>query len=1005
MTPVLQLFDIALKIYWPAICLFICVSCSSEKPEPGGFIRYFCDAETVEGEGHTAIFENDGNEFHGGQGQTSDEAYSGEYGLRLDTTTKYGFSISLSDIDVGEYFKVSVRVKQKYKHGTLIAVLIGKEKENVLRTYDENFEEDENGWKLHSLSFSIANPVEEVKVYTFSNGHEAYFDDLEIIRYAERPPIEGMEDKMLSIYIPDSANDVLSYYKSSAAKEEVIREEYKEYVEAFILNGTDSLPIEMRLKGDWVDHLVSGKASYRIKTSSKGAFRQLRSFSIQHPQTRNYMHEWFMHRLCDMEDLLSTRYEFLPVEINGVSHGVYALEEHFDKQLLESRNRREGPILKMDESGFWSLIAEADSLKKTKHFPSYASSFISCFKKGRTTKTPALFKQFQLGSNLLSRFKQLDSHPEELFDIQRAAKYYALMDAGNVHHGLAWHNRRFYYNPVTTRLEYIGFDMQPGVLPIAELMPIRQFERVNSEWYGEFLLDKTFLMNDEFREAYTANCKRFSSKAYLDSVFDVLEGEIQTYEEMMGHEIENYRFNREVYYDIADSNRKQLATLDSLWDVFQISNSNGPLNPGKHDFTPHESDFHLSKMALNCYRTKVDSANYLLDIDNFHLNEVEILGYAIKSNKDSVIRLDEEIILPAFADDALTPTVTLQLNRKPSRVYYRAMNNPNLQSRKVLKWPKPSGEHPRLDLRSQFDPRAKWYSISDGTVVLKEGTHTIDRLIYIPDGYAVKILPGTSIDFVNGGGLIVNGDFEAIGTDENKIVCTSSDTSSMGITVFKSKAVVKNAEFRNLGTLDYQGWTLTGAVSFYESEVTIDNVIIEGNTCEDALNTIRCQIEVNGVQISNTWGDGFDADFCTGNFTNSTFRNTGNDCVDFSGSVVTINNIEIYDSGDKGISAGERSTLTVSRITIDGCLTGLASKDQSVLKAKNVTVKNAPIGIACFQKKPEFGPAHIDITDVKYEAVENLGIIELGSSANWDGKDYRGFVKFDIEAMYARFEK
>ncbi len=55
------------------------------------------------------------------------------------------------------------------------------------------------------------------------------------------------------------------------------------------------------------------------------------------------MLEWYIHQICAEEDLLTTRYDFVNVEINGEIKGAYALEEHFDKQLLEARNRREGP--------------------------------------------------------------------------------------------------------------------------------------------------------------------------------------------------------------------------------------------------------------------------------------------------------------------------------------------------------------------------------------------------------------------------------------------------------------------------------------------------------------------------------------------------------------------------------------------------------------------------------------------------------------------------------------
>ncbi len=695
-----------MKLIWPSILLIFLTSCKNGVPDEDEFIVFNCGAENKIGDDHKAVFENNGNEFHGAAAQTDEFVYSGKYSLRLDSVNKYGFSIAFTDVVVGEYFEISVRVRQEFRHGTLIAVLTG-ETENVLRTYDENFTADENGWKLHSLSFSVANPVDEIKFYTFSNNNLCYFDDFEIIRHAKRPPIEDTGLDKLTIFIPDSSNDILENYKSLAVKEAVIRSEYKQYVKAFIINGSDSLPIEMRLKGDWVDHLVSGKASYRIKTSDEGCFSRLRSFSIQHPKTRNYMHEWFLHRLCDAEGLLSTRYDFLPVEINGVSHGIYALEEHFDKHLLESRNRREGPILKMDESGFWALIADGDSIKKEKSFPYFAASFISCFKKGRTTRSDVLFSQFKLAAILLDRFKKLDEAPEELLDVVKAGKFYALMDLGNVHHGLAWHNRRFYYNPVIARLEYVGFDMQPGMEPIGKILATDIIERIDEKWHDEFLLDHNLLLSKDFRNSYTLNLKRFSRDRYLDSVFDVFEKEIKEKEKLMGYEVKNYGLNRDIYYQIAKKNREQLVPLDSLWDEYEKKHSTKKLKPRLQDFSPNESEFHLSDIALNCYRTKIDSLNYLIEIENFHLNEVKIIGYSIKANRDSVIRLETEETLSALGNDNIVPSVDLSLSQKAVRIYYRAENNRNLQSRNVFKWPKPKGVHPRVELSRKFRPNSK----------------------------------------------------------------------------------------------------------------------------------------------------------------------------------------------------------------------------------------------------------------------------------------------------------
>ena len=83
---------------------------------------------------------------------------------------------------------------------------------------------------------------------------------------------------------------------------------------------------------------------------------------------------------------------------------------------------------------------------------------------------------------------------------------------------------------------------------------------------------------------------------------------------------------------------------------------------------------------------------------------------------------------------------------------------------------------------------------------------------------------------------------------------------------------------------------------------------------------------IDNLIIENTTSDGFDADFCTGEITDSRFYKTGNDCIDFSGSNVEIRNIKIIESGDKGVSGGERSNLQLRNIDIDGAIIGLRQK-------------------------------------------------------------------------------
>jgi hypothetical protein len=108
----------------------------------------------------------------------------------------------------------------------------------------------------------------------------------------------------------------------------------------------------MRLKGDWLDHLKGDKWSFRIEIT-EDSWKGIREFSVQSPITRDFLNEWFLHQIALDEGLLATRYGFINLYLNGDSKGVYAYEEHFKKQVIESAQHREGPILKFDEFEFW----------------------------------------------------------------------------------------------------------------------------------------------------------------------------------------------------------------------------------------------------------------------------------------------------------------------------------------------------------------------------------------------------------------------------------------------------------------------------------------------------------------------------------------------------------------------------------------------------------------------------------------------------------------------------
>ena len=66
-------------------------------------------------------------------------------------------------------------------------------------------------------------------------------------------------------------------------------------------------------------------------------------------------------KLLKEEGLPSLRYQFRPLILNGEYMGIYAIEEHFDKILLESNSFKEAQILKLSESLMWKIYSKNGS--------------------------------------------------------------------------------------------------------------------------------------------------------------------------------------------------------------------------------------------------------------------------------------------------------------------------------------------------------------------------------------------------------------------------------------------------------------------------------------------------------------------------------------------------------------------------------------------------------------------------------------------------------------------
>ena len=89
--------------------------------------------------------------------------------------------------------------------------------------------------------------------------------------------------------------------RNEAMKESILIRTQKDKVKGSISYKGKEYPIRIRLKGDWTDHLLGEKWSFRVETKGDNAFLGMREFSLQHPRTRSYISEFILHKLLKSE--------------------------------------------------------------------------------------------------------------------------------------------------------------------------------------------------------------------------------------------------------------------------------------------------------------------------------------------------------------------------------------------------------------------------------------------------------------------------------------------------------------------------------------------------------------------------------------------------------------------------------------------------------------------------------------------------------------------------------
>lgn len=736
------------------------------------------------------------------------------------------------------------------------------------------------------------------------------------------------------------------------------------------LNGKKSIPVKFRLKGDHIDHLKGNKWSFRIKVKGNHSVLGMKKFSIQAPETRNNLFEWMFHSMLREEGLISLRYHFVRVYINGKDKGVFALEEHFDKRLLESNQLKDGPIIKFSEVTYWNILKNHKLKKDDKELLQRAE--IVPFNSKNYTRNSSATKLFQKALMLLEDFRIGKLKTSEVFNIKNMAKYLAIVDLTGSYHGSRWHNSRFYYNPLTSLLSPVGYDAGAG-----RLIKNVHGAMIGTNIYSEPFNDLLFKDHEFYRE-YLIQLKRIGSQPYLNNFVKKFKNEIETNEDVI--QIDNVRFR----FSLAKfkHNAKFISSI---------------LNPQGF---PHAYIKYLSQKSIGI----TVGNTYKLPIEVVALKAMD---YKLTPETSNIV-LGKELHTPTNYSEYvfILPSDYEKGEKNDLVLQYKVVGTSKIREAAVRAWEHAGNEDLEKDfLRTPSNLSSfKFLTVNkeQKEIIIRSGSWTLSKGLIIPRNYTLIIQAGTKLNMIKKGLIVSYSPVRIIGTKEEPISIYSKDKKGQGIVVYNAptESVIRHTHFRQLTSAAQGNWKLTGSVTFYESDADIAYSSFSQNSSEDALNIVRSKFTISDSTFGNTFSDAFDSDFSIGEMENLTFREIGNDSIDVSETHLKLNNIIMEKIGDKAVSAGESSKITAKLLKVNGAELGIVSKDNSLVVVDNLHLKNTRIALCAFRKKEEFGPGVIQVSKFKSENPELESLIEKGSKLVINGKSIIGSRKDVKDVLY-----
>ena len=710
-------------------------------------------------------------------------------------------------------------------------------------------------------------------------------------------------DDTLYISMSDSAFAKIKSIREKALRTGIIINPEDPWVKGKIAYRDDTLKVKMRLKGKMTDHVKGDKWSFRIKTKKNKLLFGMHRFSIQHPGTRNYLYEWMHLQMSRELGIMSLNYRFIRVFLNGKDLGIYAVEENFDRELPFNNQKPAGPVFRFDPDAYWEYrLLGHTGFKLKPEYTEFQSAFIDPMR-SRTVKDEKQRRFFEEALILMNAFREQKATASEVLEIDLFARRYALLDLIGGFKSVDWSDLKFYYNPLTKKIEPVAYESFSG-FRIRGLIGFDKF-RPDAGYHDDF---HTLLFSDTaFYALYYRYLQEFSKGGFIDDFLTRNDSSIAHNIRILNNEFPYKRFDRRIY----DYNAKVIYKLTHPRYPLQVFVVNSPEN---------------RKMRS------------VIKVGNVSALPVEVLGVW---RDDEFYPVGQQVIPPkpakGFAEYREIEIGGIRDFRN-ARLMYCFPGSDEKEGADIFLWDRPAtqriAEYPPEQQREFSRHTGIMYDIKENKVIFRPGEHIIDFPLIIPDSMEVTGFSPLTIRFRDKGMIVSSKGIKLKGTPDNPVkVITENNNGGFVIISAKGDNRFENVVFGQSGKPVSGRFAYPAFINVYRASLEMKDCLFK-HSSETVLYAADAKVVLENTAFADV-KSGIYAAFSNILVKGCAFADIGGNAISLDASELEIRNSSVTGCSKKAINLEKWSRMDAVSLKTENNRIALAVKSGSEAVVKN----------------------------------------------------------------------